>query len=290
VGAEVIGVDLREPTSDVDFRSIYEAFLEYGVLVFREQPISPEQHVSFSRKFSPLSVHPIKELHLPGCPELIRLVGGGTMGPGDEPPGKAGELAWHTDPTFTSTPSIAALLHAIEIPPPEGGGDTAFVDLHRVYEALDSSIKRQIDQLRVVHSLISPSDDMAAVEDQGIDTVLDDTVAARFNEVVHPLVTIHPETGIKCLNISPSFTRRILGMSAERSAELLRELKLFAGRPEFVYVHSWRRFDIVGWDNRRTMHKAMGHSPRYRRVMHRTTFGGVFYAGQASAHVGGNVT
>ena len=149
LGAEISGLDLARPLDDATFDAVRKSFLDSeGVLVLRDQRITPEQQIAFSRRFGPLAIHVLRQFLLPGHPEILLvsnvIENGKPIGLGD-----AGRY-WHSDLSYVAEPSLGSLLHAREIP--SEGGDTSFANLYAAYEALPAEIKRRIDGKRAVHS------------------------------------------------------------------------------------------------------------------------------------------
>ena len=272
LGAEIHDLDLKT-LADGDRAALRAAFSEHGVLLARGLDLSPDDHVALTRVFGEPDIHPIEAIRLEGHPEIIVLAAGrfDQVRPGD--PGAedlVGQISWHSDLTYTAFPSRGALLYARTVPPE--GGQTGFVDLAKVYDALSDECKRRIEGLSVVHSLgpLQQSIRQAAETDYAQDM----SSVPDFQPVVHPLVHRHPETGRRVLDISPAFAQSIVGLAEEESASLLRELRDFATQRRFSYFHPWQVGDLIVWDNWRTMHVATGHKRRHRRVMHRTTLRG----------------
>lgn len=277
IGMEILGVDLSGHLDAKVLDEIYATFLEHGLIAIRGQDLSPEAQIAFSSRLGSVDIHPMKEVRHKEHPELIVLKnetqgqsygdsGKGAMAPVPQDE-RLGVIPWHSDLTYTAKPSIGAALYAVEVPPE--GGETGFIDIAKVYDTLSDEMKQRIEDLQVVHWL-----------GQG---TRGGEVDDRFEKVVHPLVTVHPETGRKALNISPLFTREVVDMDEEESRTLLDTLVKHTVRPDNIYYHNWSVGDLLVWDNRRTMHCAKGYEARFRRVMHRTTIGGVFGAHQAHA-------
>ena len=268
LGAEIVGLDLTQPLDDATFGDVRKAFLDSeGVLILRDQRITPEQHIAFSRRFGTLMIHVLHQFLLPGHPEILLvsnvMENGKPIGLGD-----AGRY-WHSDMSYVAEPSLGSLLHAQEIP--SEGGDTSFINLYRAYETLPAEIKRRIDGKRAIHSYRNSYDKM---EGTTFRPKLTEAQKAEVQEVTHPVVRTHPETGRKALFVSEGFTSRILGIPEEESRELLQMLFAHSTEPRFAYRHRWREHDLVFWDNRCAIHFAHGCPPHLRRHMHRTTVQG----------------
>ena len=272
-GAEIIGIDLREPLGDNQFAAIRQAWNDAdGLLVLRDQDISPEQHIAFSRRFGELSKGEISEgsllsqYYLPGHPEIYRVSNkkqdGVPLGRED-----AGTY-WHSDGSWKPDPPMASLLHALEIPP--YGGDTMFADLYRAHDTLSDRMKEILTPMHAVHSLAKAQETTS----YGKDLVgKSDTVATK--QARHPIIRTHPETGRKSLFVNRGFTDRIDSLARAESDALLEFLFAHSTRPEILYRHQWRLHDLVIWDNRCTMHYAVAdYKQAGDRYMHRTTVRG----------------
>ena len=273
LGAEVLNLDLSNPVSQQEFGRIQDAFLRYAVLIFRNQDITPEQHIKFSRRFGLLAEHPIRSLWVKDHPELLRVPDKANY---DERKNITAQIPWHTDLSYVERPSVAALLHGLEVPPPQEGGETGFIDTIAVYEALSHELKARIDKLQVIHRFDGREENQETNKRLG--KLISSEDREQLKDVIHPLVTIHPEINKKNLNISCLYTYKVLGMSEHSSRELLDELSSFSTQDRFVYWHEWRQFNLVAWDNRRTMHTARGHTGKYPRVLQKTTIIGPYHS------------
>lgn len=268
VGAEVIGLDLNRPLADADFARIHRAHLDHHVLVFRDQRITPQQQIDFSRRFGPLQIHVLHQFQLPGHPEILVvsniLENGQPIGLGD-----AGHY-WHSDLSYKEKPSLGSLLHAQELP--EEGGDTLFADMHLAWDTLPKALKRQVAGLRAEHSYLAKYEELRARSPWR--PKLSDEQVAQVKPVEQPVVRTHPETGRKALFVSEHFTTRIVGLSDDESADLLAQLFAHSVKPEHLYRHQWQPHDMVFWDNRSLMHLAAGCPDHLRRRLNRTTIEG----------------
>jgi taurine dioxygenase len=268
LGGEIVDLDLARPLDDQSFAAVRRAFLESeGLLVFRAQHITPEQHVAFSRRFGPPMIHVLRQYLLPGHPEIFRISNvvenGEPIGLGD-----AGHI-WHSDLSYTPEPSLGSLLHALELP--REGGDTSFANMSAAYDALPAEIKQRVEGKRAVHSYSHSYDRFSGSKWR---PALTQEQRDEVREVVHPVVRVHPETGRKALFVNESFTSRILDLPDAESRELLEFLFVHSTKPRFVYRHGWQNHDLVFWDNRCTIHLAHGCPPQLRRHLHRTTVKG----------------
>ena len=264
VGAEILGIDLAEPLDDATWSQIHDAFHRYLVLFFRDQHLTPEQHIAFSRRFGELEPYPF--VHgIEGHPELIDIVkmpkevknfGGG----------------WHADMSFRDQPPLGAVLHGLEVPPV--GGDTMFANMYLAYETLSDGMKTLVDHMVGIHDSHEPADHSKKY--QGMS--LSGKEGAVRQVTRHPMVKVHPVTGRKSLFISPDYCMEIEGMTPRESGMLLDYLEEHATRHELTCRFRWQPNSIAIWDNRCTMHNALNDDlaasaggEGFKRVMRRAT-------------------
>jgi taurine dioxygenase len=266
-GAEISGVDLSQPIGDDLRAQILDAFLAHHLLVFRGQSLSPAQQAAFSENFGALEEHVIR---LPdgNKPPLVHVVSNlDADGNPTERPHSHGNYFWHTDKSYHAVPSLMTLLHAIELPP-GGGGDTQFANMRRAYEALPEPLRRRIAPLRAEHSW------EASRRNTGNRPASEEEMRER-PPVTHPIVRTHPDSGRKSLYIG-IHSSHVEGLPRDEGAALLDELLQHATQPQFVYTHRWRAGDLVMWDNRCLLHRALANYPMgtQRRLLHRTVVRG----------------
>jgi len=269
LGAEIRGLDLSAPVSDPDFARIHRAHLDHHVLVFRDQRITPAEHVAFSRRFGPLQIHVLKDFQLPGQPEIlvvsnIKNEAGKPIGLGD-----AGHF-WHSDLSYKNVPSLGSLLHAQELP--SEGGDTLFANQHQAWDELPEDLRRAVQGLKAEHSYLARYEELRARSPWR--PKLTEAQLAEVIPAVHPVVRTHPENGRKALFVSEHFTTRIVGIPEDESRELLARLFAHSTQERYVYRHRWQPHDLVFWDNRSVMHLAAGTPYALRRRLNRTTVEG----------------
>jgi len=268
LGAEVIGLDLSLPLATSDLARLHRAHLDYHVLVFRDQHITPAQQVDFSRHFGALQIHVLRNFQLPEQPEVLVISNiqqdGKPVGLGD-----AGHF-WHSDLSYKETPSLGSMLHAQELP--AEGGDTLFANQHAAWDALPDDLKREVEGLQAEHWYLARYDELR--QRNPYRPQLTQVQIDEVRPVSHPVVRTHPETGRRALFVSEHFTTRILGVSEQRSRELLDLLFDYGTRAEHVYRHQWQPHDMVFWDNRSLMHLAAGCPDHLRRKLYRTTIEG----------------
>lgn len=259
LGAEVMGLDLRRPLDEHTFGEIHRAFLDHGVLLFRNQPLTTEEHIAFSRGFGELDTHDNapQDRH-PDHPEVL-LITNEPKPDGSPSDSRYTGRVWHSDHSFTLVPALGSLLHSVAIPPV--GGDTMFANMYAAYDSLSDGMKAMIANLHGVHATSRKVDDPARAAD----------MRRRNPPVAQPVVRVHPETGRKALYIGEK-VRQFADMTPEESQPLIRYLCKHATRHEFVYRHQWRKHDLIVWDNRCTMHLALGDFDETElRHMERTT-------------------
>ena len=268
LGVEAIDVDLNQPLDDAAFALLRSAFERRSVLVVRDQRLTPDAHIDFSRRFGELEIHVQKQFLLPGHPELLvvsnEFVDGKPIGLVD-----AGHY-WHSDLSYKAEPSLASALHAQVLP--AEGGDTLFVDMHAAYDALDAETQARIDGLTAIHSYAARNAAQNAKTSHR--PALTEEQKRAVPEVEHPMVRVHPATGRKALFVNEGFTTRVVGLPEDEGAALLQRLCAHMIEPRFIYRHRWQARDLVMWDNRATIHLATGCPPHLARTLYRTTIKG----------------
>jgi taurine dioxygenase len=271
LGAELHGLDLREPLDPETAAAIDQALCDHLVIFFPEQKLSPEQHLAFSRSLGEVFTdHPPYLPTLDGHPEVVVLSG------------QAGGRAdlWHTDITINPRPPKGSILYMKESPP--YGGDTMWANLYLSYDALSEPMKRYLGELSAVHDISGGGGALRTLRSD--DTVptgteLEKSYAKKAATVVlptaeHPIVRTHPVTQRKCLFVNPTFTSHIKGVSSAESSAILDFLYAHMVQPEFICRRNWSQGDVGMWDNRCTMHYAIADYGDANRVIHRTTLVG----------------
>lgn len=266
LGAEVLGVDLSEPTDDATFEQIHNALLENAIVLFRDQDITIPQHMAFAKRFGELEIHTVPEDAHPDYPEVLVLsnveVDGKLVG---APPASDGG-GWHSDYSYKRNPASVSVFHATVAP--EIYGDTMFANMYTAYEALPEAMKARIEGLKW------RSDRMKVQRELNPGKVFSDAELANIHDVAHPIVRTHPLSGRKTLYLAmrrASLTR-IEGLSDAESIGLVEQLRDFATASRFVYSHHWQAGDVMAWDNRGSIHRATPwDQQKYRRHAHRVT-------------------
>jgi len=262
VGAFVDNVCLADGLNDDVVQELLDAHAQFGVLFFRDQQLSPEQHIALAeglgkinvnRFFTPVADHPqIAEVRKE--PEQTSNIGGG----------------WHTDHSYDQIPALGSILYALELP--EQGGDTLFASTYAAYDALSPGLQEMLAGLSAVHSsrhVFGASADRPADLSERLGNV-----EAATQDAVHPVVITHPRSGRKSLYVNPGFTVRFDGWTVEESAPLLQYLYRHISKPEFTYRFQWAPGSLAFWDNRCTWHYAVNDYHGARRLLHRITLEG----------------
>jgi taurine dioxygenase len=263
LGATVNGVNLRD-LSEATFARILQAWHQHSVLLFRDQTLTDQDLIAFSRRLGDLDWAPVQETgrrFVEGLPEIYIVSNVKVNG---EPIGSLGdgEAVWHTDMSYLDLPPKASMLYALEIPPT--GGNTSFCTMYGIYEALPQQLKDRITGLKIKHDGTYNSGGYVR---QGV-TPTDDP--RQSPGAVHPLVCTHPANGRRMLYLGRRRNAYLAGLELAESEALLNELWSIVDRREFSWEHVWRVGDLVLWDNRCTMHRRDAFDPNSRRIMHRT--------------------
>jgi len=262
LGIEVLGLDLRHPVSDKDLVAIRTGLLDRGgLMLFRGQKLSREQHVAFSRRFGELDTHDAVPLDRDRqFPEVLLV--DNLPRPEGEAYGKLIGQVWHSDLAPSLLPAGLSFLRAIRVP--SVGGDTQFSNMYAAFDSLSSGMQKMLRNLNAVYI-------------RGRKGVTEDWEKEnrRLNPpVCQPMVRVHPDTGREALYIGESI-RAFEGMTHAESRLLLDFLIHHSTQPRFVYRHRWLAGDLIVWDNRSTIHLALGdYDPAEVRQMERTTVKG----------------
>ena len=263
IGAEVLGVDLRNEFDDQTIADIRRVFLDYQVIFFREQVLSPDEFEHFVGRFGHLAPHHVLR-GMPQSPNILEIIRRETD-PYIFAPG------WHADVTWQAKPVLGAMLYAVEVP--ENGGDTLFSNQNLAYETLSPGMRKILDDLHAVHS----SEDTygpGAETSTKVELIKIDRAEAVKGLSEHPVVRTHPETGRKSLFVNPDYTKGFVNMTRQESAPLLEYLYAHATRPELSCRFRWRPGSIAFWDNRCTLHRPIDDYFGKRRRTWRITLQG----------------
>jgi taurine dioxygenase len=265
-GVEFTDVDLSRPVSAELAALIRRALLEHRVVVVRDQMLTKQQQYDFTLHFGEIEDHVAR--HSDTNYAIVHSVT--NLDADGNPTAKLetrGNYFWHSDKSYHAVPSLMTMLHAVELPP--AGGDTQFANMVLAYRALPAAMKDRLAGLRAIHSweasrLASGSRPASDAEKR------------ERPPVSHPIVRTHPETGEPALYIGTHVAGGVEGMPETEGKALLAELLEHATQPQFIYTHHWRPGDLVIWDNRALLHRALANYEmgKHRRVLHRTVVRG----------------
>ncbi|MCH9673661.1 MAG: TauD/TfdA family dioxygenase [Gammaproteobacteria bacterium] len=262
MGAEVVGLDLREPMSAQTKEAVYQSFLKRQVLVFRGQALSKQQQIDFTQQFGTLERHAKQNKGTDSYP-LLHVVN--NLNAAGEP-AELRSSRWHSDKSFRPAPSMATILHAIELPP--SGGDTCFANMYAAYEALPASERTMLDDVNVVHSWIDSREHAPT-------RVFSDEERRDAPPMTHPIARPHPETGRRALFLG-THAAFIEGLAPDEGRALIERLEAHATQDNFIFRHRWQAGDVLMWDNRCLLHRADSNFEvtKHPRVLHRTCLRG----------------
>jgi len=270
LGVEISGADLSKPVARSDVETIENAWRERLVVVFHDQTLSDPQLIAFSGNFGeldPPGPNPYGQPFLKEHPELNVI---SNVMENGKPIGNLGdgEAVWHADMTYVDVPPKAAMLHALEVPPPEAGGSTHFANMFAAYEALPADLKKAVEGRTAVHDASTNS---AGMLRKGYQEVTDvrKTVGAH-----HPLVRTESDTRRKALFLGRRPNAYVVGLEVAESEALLNALWAHATQPHFSMRHEWKVGDLLMWNNLSVLHRRDPFDPKTRRVMHRSQIKG----------------
>ncbi len=283
IGAEIRGVDLTRPLNAEQVGVIRDALLKWKVVFFRDQHLTHEQHIAFARCFGdPTPAHAVFGGD-PDYPEIYPVTKQRTAFAA-RPDAARAWTDWHTDVTAAINPPFASILRGVVVPP--YGGDTHWCDMAAAYAALSPALRSFLDGLRSIHRFKIATDDADAA-------AYNERVAGNPLMAEHPLVTVHPETGVPSLYTSSEFSREIVGLTPRESDALLEFLWEHCIRADFCVRFKWEAGSIAFWDNRATQHQAIRdvYATDFEREFYRVTLNGdipVGVDGNPSKHLSGD--
>ena len=261
MGAEIHGVDIKK-LSNSQFSSIRDAFVKYGLIFFREQSITPDQHIEFAERWGEININRFFA-KVDGYDQIAEV-----LKEEDQELNIGG--AWHTDHSYDDVPAMGSILVAKEVP--DQGGDTLFANMYKAYENLSEGFKETLSNLKAIHSSRHVFGGQSSYGEQTNNQIRNPELATQ--DAIHPVIITHPESGKKALYVNPSFTIGIEGWSKEESRALLDFLYSQAVSEENITRFKWKKDSIAFWDNRCTWHYALNDYPGKRRLMHRITVEG----------------
>lgn len=262
-GVEIHGINLAR-MSDNEYDAVRQAYADHGLVFFRDQQLTEEEHIALARRFGDINVNRFFTANQ-RYPEIAMVIK-----EADQETNIGG--GWHTDHSYDEEPAMGSILVARELP--SSGGDTWFVSMYDAFEGLSDGLKDTLRSLRAVHSAKhvfgSASDHAREVGDR----LGNSNAADVLPDPVHPVVISHPMSGKEALYVNPAFTLRFEGWTAEESAPLLQYLYNQCISEEKVCKFQWQPGSVAFWDNRSTWHFAQNNYARERREMHRITLEG----------------
>lgn len=263
-GCEIIGLPLEDAVSPNMFGKLYEAFLDYQLILFRGVDLPPATQVALARRFGEVQVHVMNQYHgYSDHPEIYKLTNMDKDGkPNGVHPDK-GTLHWHTDGSWRSMRGLATMMYAEIVP--ERGGQTEFADMYGAYDRLSDDWKARLEDLNAIHNL-----DFSRTRRHGHDPMTD-AQKAEVPPVAHPIVRVHPETGRKAIFLG-DHAESVAGMDYDAGRALIEELNQLIVSDDLIYSHSWTPGECMVWDNRCLLHRAMPFDTAAElRVMRRCT-------------------
>ncbi|WP_417519755.1 taurine dioxygenase [Minwuia sp.] len=263
LGAEIEGVDMSRPLGNQAFKEVHDALMAHQVIFFRDQDISPADHVAFGRQFGTLHIHPYSP-SLPEQPEVLILK--------SSKANRYSANAWHSDVTYQEEPPLGSILLAREVP--AYGGDTMWANMYDAYEALSPPMKRYLEGMKARNT--AGQANFEKFYEKMSEREREEMRARRTAEegFEHPIVRTHPVTGRKALYVNSIFTRKIVGVSGKESRAVLDYLFDHLKKPEFTCRFRWEKGSVAFWDNRCTQHYAIADYGDETRLMHRVTLCG----------------
>ncbi|MGE0796773.1 MAG: taurine dioxygenase [Lautropia sp.] len=261
LGAEIHGLDLREPLGAGTVEILHDALMRHQVIFLRGQDITPEQQVRFARHFGEPMVHPFIG-NLPEWPQVSVIEHDERKRPT--------ENHWHTDVSFAIEPAMGSILLARHVP--ANGGDTMWANMYEAYDTLSGAMQRFLGEHRAVHDFTMAFGPTVARLQADPEKM--NRKRAEHPPVEHPIVRTHPVTGRKALYVNSAFTSHVKDMTASESESLLAFLYRHLQTPEFTCRFRWQRHSMAFWDNRCTQHYALADYFPQRRLMHRIALKG----------------
>ena len=261
-GVEFFDLDVNKITED-ELAYIKNQQDQQGIVFFRDQDLTCEQHIEFAQRWGEIVVNRFFE-KVEGYQEIAMVR--------KEPQHKTvvGE-EWHTDHSYDQEPAKGSILYAREVP--STGGDTLFASMYLAYEGLSDDMKKTVESLKAVHSSRHVFSKQAVKGSEPEEDRFHNFENA-VQDSVHPVVITHPESGKKSLYVNPGFTVKIEGWNEDESAALLQELYTHSLNPKHMTRFKWQKDSIAFWDNRATWHQAQNDYPNETRLMHRITLKG----------------
>jgi taurine dioxygenase len=263
VGAIIGNIDIAAGVTDAQFEAVRQAYIDYGVIFFRDQHLTEQQHIDWAERWSQINVNRFFK-PVEGFPRIAEVR--------KEPDQKLNiGTNWHTDHSYDQIPAMGSILLAREVP--ATGGDTLFSSQYAAYDALSDGMKAVLHTMQAEHtSRIAFGQRAVAAGDDTKGRLGNPELAMQ--DAVHPVVIEHPLSGRPALYVNADFTTNFAGWTVKESEPLLRFLWAHASDPVFTCRFRWEPGSMAIWDNRAVQHRALNDYQGQRRVMHRITLEG----------------
>ena len=262
IGAEIHGVNLSTDLSDAVFSEIRQTFIDHGLIFFRNQELTPDDHLRFAKRWGEININRFFA-KVEGYEQIAEV-----KKDSDQEINIGG--AWHTDHSYDQIPAMGSILLARETP--KTGGDTLFANMYKAYESLSDGLKGTLESMNACHSsrhVFGAHTGYAEASNQRIGNP-----ELATQDAIHPVIITHPESKRKALYVNPEFTVNFEGWTKEESKPLLNYLTEHSTRSENITRFKWEPGSIAFWDNRCTWHFALNDYPGEKRLMHRITVEG----------------
>ena len=262
MGVEIHNVDLSNELSDSLFSEIRETFIEHGLIFFRDQELTPDDHLRFAKRWGEININRF----------FAKVEGYDQIAEVRKDPDQKINIggAWHTDHSYDQIPAMGSILLAKETP--KIGGDTLFANMYRAYETLSNGMKKTLETMKACHSSRHVFGAHTGYAEASNQRISNPELATQ--DAIHPVIITHPESKRKALYVNPEFTVNFEGWTVEESKPLLDYLTEHATQHENTTRFQWKPGSIAFWDNRCTWHFALNAYPGETRLMHRITVEG----------------
>jgi taurine dioxygenase len=262
IGAEILGLKAGVPLAPGEVQAIEDVFKRRLVLRFRGTPLDPVQLMAFSRQFGELQPHIAKKYRLPEAPDVVLMTNQDEHGNFDKVGAERG-VGWHSDLAYDWVPAKATFLHAVAIP--DRGGNTKFLNMYMAYDEMPEHLRKRVEGEFATFRNGGRKRLNQGIHEKG----------EKIEEVVHPVIRVHPETGKKSIYANPYHVVAILGMPRAESDALLDELFAYCEQPRFEWQQQWKVGDTIMWENRSAWHSGNLDYPLDQlRKFYRTTVRG----------------
>ena len=262
MGVEIHNVDLSKELSDSLFSEIRETFIEHGLIFFRDQELTPDDHLRFAKRWGEININRF----------FAKVEGYDQIAEVKKDPDQKINIggAWHTDHSYDQVPAMGSILLAKETP--KIGGDTLFANMYRAYETLSNGMKKTLETMKACHSSRHVFGAHTGYAEASNQRISNPELATQ--DAIHPVIITHPESKRKALYVNPEFTVNFEGWTVEESKPLLDYLAEHTTQQENTTRFQWKPGSIAFWDNRCTWHFALNDYPGETRLMHRITVEG----------------